>query len=39
MDTNKKPLVGIDLGIDPEYLENVIKTTVISLSFEREKEW
>lgn len=25
---NKKPLVGIDLGIDPEYLENVIKQTV-----------
>lgn len=28
MDTNKKPLVGIDLGINPEYLENVIKQTV-----------
>lgn len=25
---NKKPLVGIDLGINPEYLENVIKQTV-----------
>lgn len=25
---NKKPIVGIDLGIDPEYLEQVVRQTV-----------
>lgn len=28
--TDKKPIVGIDLGIDPEYLEGVVKKTVIA---------
>ena len=27
---DKKPIVGIDLGIDPEYLEGVVKQTVIA---------
>lgn len=28
MSENKKPIIGIDLGIDPEYLEGVIRQTV-----------
>lgn len=28
MDESKKPIIGIDLGIDPEYLEGVIRQTV-----------
>lgn len=28
MTENKKPIIGIDLGIDPEYLEGVIRQTV-----------
>ena len=28
MAENKKPIIGIDLGIDPEYLEEVIRQTV-----------
>lgn len=27
---DKKPIVGIDLGIDPEFLEGVVKKTVIT---------
>ena len=28
MEKNKKPIIGIDLGIDPEYLEEVVRQTV-----------
>lgn len=28
MTESKKPIIGIDLGIDPEYLESVIRQTV-----------
>lgn len=28
MAENKKPIIGIDLGIDPEYLEEVVRQTV-----------
>lgn len=28
MAKNEKPIIGIDLGIDPEYLEEVVRQTV-----------